>query len=59
MKASWNGIILAESNNTIIIEGNHYFPLESINKAFLKKFLSTRCPWKGWQVIIILKLMVK
>lgn len=48
MKASWNGIILAESNNTIIIEGNHYFPLESINKAFLKgSSYQTRCPWKG------------
>jgi len=48
MKATWNGKILAESNNTIIIEGNHYFPLESTNKAFLKESsYQTRCPWKG------------
>ncbi len=48
MKAIWNGQILAESDETIIIEGNHYFPPESINKEFFSTTDShTVCPWKG------------
>lgn len=48
MKAIWNGKTLAESNNTIIIEGNHYFPPESINKEYFKESSThTTCPWKG------------
>lgn len=48
MKAVWNGKVLAESNETKIIEGNHYFPPESINKAFFKSSEThTTCPWKG------------
>lgn len=48
MKAIWNGKILAESNSTIVVENNHYFPDDSLNKDFF--FLSnhhTSCPWKG------------
>ncbi|WP_103070185.1 DUF427 domain-containing protein [Aquimarina sediminis] len=48
MKAIWNNQVIAESDNTIIIEGNHYFPPESINKEFLKSSdLRSTCPWKG------------
>ena len=48
MKAIWNGKIIAESNNTIIIENNHYFPADSINKEFFESSeTSTACPWKG------------
>lgn len=48
MKAIWNGKILAESNNTEVVEGNHYFPPESINKEYFKESShSTVCPWKG------------
>lgn len=48
MKAVWNGAVLAESHETKIIEGNHYFPPESINKEFFKSSDShTTCPWKG------------
>ena len=48
MKAKWNGEILAESNDTIVIEGNHYFPPQSINKNLFKETNShTSCPWKG------------
>ena len=48
MKAIWNGQILAESNDTIVIESNHYFPPESINKSFFKESEThTTCPWKG------------
>ena len=48
MKAIWNNTILAESNNTIVIENNHYFPPESIKKIYFKPSeTQTHCPWKG------------
>ena len=48
MKAKWNGEIIAESNETIVVEGNHYFPKESVNKEYLVDSSShTVCPWKG------------
>jgi len=48
MKAIWNDTIIAESNNTIIIEGNHYFPHDSIKKEFYKSSkMHSVCPWKG------------
>ena len=48
MKAIWRGEILAESSETIVIEGNHYFPPNSINTVFFEKSeYQTRCPWKG------------
>ena len=48
MKASWNGTIIAESNETIVVEGNHYFPPNSINEAFIRvNSHHTTCPWKG------------
>ena len=48
MKAIWNGTTLAESDDTIIIEGNHYFPLDSINKKYFEPSEThTVCPWKG------------
>jgi uncharacterized protein (DUF427 family) len=48
MKAIWNDKIVAESDETVLIEGNHYFPPNSINKKFLiKSNTSTRCSWKG------------
>lgn len=48
MKAYWNGQLLADSNDTIVIEGNHYFPADSLKKEFFKSSDShTHCPWKG------------
>lgn len=48
MKAIWNNQIIAESNDTIVVEGNHYFPPNSIKKEFLKETgTHTVCPWKG------------
>lgn len=48
MKAIWNGKIIAESNETIKVENNHYFPENSVNKQFLKRSEThTTCPWKG------------
>ena len=48
MKAIWNGEIIAESNETIVVEDNHYFPADSVKKEFLEPS-DTRsdCYWKG------------
>lgn len=48
MKAIWNNQIIAESKDTVVIEGNHYFPHDSINKDYFKSSdTHTVCPWKG------------
>jgi len=48
VKAIWNGKTIADSNDTIVVEGNHYFPVESINKEFLREHnTTTHCDWKG------------
>lgn len=48
MKAIWNGKTLAESDETIVVEGNHYFPADSINKEYFKPSeTNTVCGWKG------------
>ncbi|MGE3802399.1 MAG: DUF427 domain-containing protein [Candidatus Kapaibacterium sp.] len=48
MKAIWNEAVIAESDNTVVVEGNHYFPLESVNKEYLRESKThTTCPWKG------------
>ena len=47
-KASWNGAVLAQSDTTERVEGNYYFPLESLNKEYFKEASNTTvCPWKG------------
>lgn len=46
--ATWNGTVIVQSDATIVIEGNHYFPPTSVHKKFLKPSSShTTCPWKG------------
>ncbi len=48
MKAIWNNKIVASYQTTIVLEGNHYFPLSAVNPDFLKKSNKTSvCPWKG------------
>lgn len=48
MKAIWNDEIIAESNDTVVVEGNHYFPLSSVNESLLKPSETmSSCPWKG------------
>ncbi len=48
MKAICNNKIIAESDNTIVVEGNHYFPADSIkNEFFEKSDKKSVCPWKG------------
>jgi uncharacterized protein (DUF427 family) len=47
-KATWNGAVIAESDNTVMVEGNHYFPLASVNADLLEPSSKhTSCPWKG------------
>jgi uncharacterized protein (DUF427 family) len=48
MKAIWNGTVIAESQDTVIVEGNHYFPLAAVDAALLEPSSHTSvCPWKG------------
>ena len=48
IQAIWNGAVLAESDQTIVVEGNHYFPPESVKKEyFIKSDKHTFCGWKG------------
>lgn len=48
MKAIWNGAVLAESDKTIVIENNHYFPSDSVKKEFIRESAThTVCSWKG------------
>ena len=48
MKATWESTLLAESDKTIVVEGNQYFPPDSIKKEFFKTSdTHSTCPWKG------------
>ena len=48
MKAIWNDEVIAESDETVVVENNHYFPMDSVNDAYLRTSDSTTyCPWKG------------
>ena len=48
MKAIWHNEILAESDDTIVVEGNHYFPPDAINREYFRQSdTHTTCPWKG------------
>lgn len=48
MRAVWHGVVLAESDETTLVENNHYFPPESINRRyFTNSQTHTTCPWKG------------
>ena len=54
MKAIWNNQVIAESDKTIVVENNQYFPPDSVNKAFLKPSdTHTVCPWKRVCLCII------
>lgn len=48
IRATWNGTTIAESDDTVIVEGNHYFPLEAVGPQNLRPSdKHTTCPWKG------------
>ena len=47
-KAIWNGVVLAESDNTEVVEGNQYFPPDSVKREYFKESSThSTCPWKG------------
>lgn len=48
MKAIWNGKVIAESDDTVVVEGNHYFPPEALHREYVRPSATqTICPWKG------------
>ena len=48
MRAIWNGQVIAQSDDTVVVEGNHYFPAESVDSsALVSSDTTTTCPWKG------------
>ena len=48
MKAIWNGTVIAESDDTVVVEGNHYFPPQSVDWDHLdRSWMRSLCPWKG------------
>ena len=48
MKATWNGAVIAESDHTVVVEGNHYFPPDAVDRQYLRDSSThTTCPWKG------------
>ena len=60
MKAVWNDTSIAESNDTIVIEGNHYFPIADVNKDYLEESdTASICPWKGTASYYSLKVKNK
>ena len=47
-KATWHGAVIAESNDTVVVEGNHYFPADAVRREHLKPSEThTICGWKG------------
>lgn len=47
-KATWKGAVVAESDDTVEMEGNHYFPRDAVNEAHVRpSSQETMCPWKG------------
>ncbi len=47
-KATWNGVTLAESDDTVVVEGNHYFPASALNREVVRESSKQSvCPWKG------------
>lgn len=48
MKAVWNGVTIAQSGDTVVVEGNHYFPPDSLDPTVLRRSrMKSLCPWKG------------
>ncbi|KQP23503.1 DUF427 domain-containing protein [Pseudorhodoferax sp. Leaf267] len=48
MKAIWNGAVIAQSDDLVVVEGNQYFPMDSLNREYVTfSNHKTTCPWKG------------
>ena len=47
-QAEWNNAVIAASDETVVVEGNHYFPADSVDRSYLRDSdTHTTCPWKG------------
>ena len=47
-RATWNGVVIAESDDTVVIEGNHYFPRDALREEYFRSSdHGSSCPWKG------------
>lgn len=56
-KAVWNNQVIAESSHTVMVEGNHYFPKESVKEEFFtKSSTQSTCPWKGQASYVTLEM---
>lgn len=48
MKAIWHDVVVADSDDTVVVEGNHYFPAAALKREFVQPSATTSvCPWKG------------
>lgn len=48
VEARWNGAVIARSDDTVVVEGNHYFPADAVDPSVLRPSATTSiCPWKG------------
>jgi len=48
MQAVWNGVVIAASDDTVVVEGNHYFPVDSLDRQYVRPSNhTTTCSWKG------------
>ncbi len=48
MKATWNGTVIAQTDDTVVVEGNHYFAADGVKQEYLRPSATTSvCPWKG------------
>jgi uncharacterized protein (DUF427 family) len=48
MRALWKNVILAETDDTVVVEGNHYFPVDSLRREYFRNSdHHSVCPWKG------------
>ena len=57
MKAIWNDVVLAESDDTVVVEGNHYFPAESLRREYIASSSTvSSCSWKGEANYLTLKV---
>ena len=46
MRATWDGVVLAESDDNVVVESNHYLPAEAVDRRYVRDSAShTRCPW--------------
>lgn len=45
--ATWNGTVIAQSDDTVVVESNHYFPVDSVSATLVESPTTSVCPWKG------------